>query len=107
MSTQPTAGPTGRIDLVAGRLTLFVTRTRLGLSMQALAEDLTAARLMGIRVDRVVIVAFAIASALAAVAGFLYASQAGQINPFLGFTPVLKAFIGPTTFSTRSRGLRS
>ncbi len=74
-------------------LTLFVTRTRLGLSMQALSEDLTAARLMGIRVDRVIVVAFAIASALAAVAGFLYASQAGQINPFLGFTPVLKAFI--------------
>ncbi len=74
-------------------LTLFVTRTRLGLSMRALAEDLTAARLMGIRVDRVVIIAFAIASGLAAVAGFLYASQAGQINPFLGFTPVLKAFI--------------
>ncbi len=74
-------------------LTLFVTRTRLGLSMQALAEDLTAARLMGIRIDRVVVVAFAIASALAAVAGFLYASQAGQINPLLGFTPVLKAFI--------------
>lgn len=74
-------------------LTLFVTRTRLGLSMRALAEDLTAARLMGIRVNRVVMVAFAIASALAAVAGLLYASQAGQINPLLGFTPVLKAFI--------------
>jgi branched-chain amino acid transport system permease protein len=74
-------------------LTLFVTRTRLGLSMQAVAEDLPAARLMGIRVDRVVMVAFAIASGLAAVAGYLYASQAGQVNPFLGFTPVLKAFI--------------
>jgi branched-chain amino acid transport system permease protein len=74
-------------------LTLFVTRTRLGLSMQAVAEDLPAARLMGIRINRVVMVAFAIASGLAAVAGYLYASQAGQINPYLGFTPVLKAFI--------------
>ncbi len=74
-------------------LTVFVTRTRMGLSMQAVAEDLPAARLMGIRVNRVVVVAFAIASGLAAVAGFLYASQAGQINPYLGFTPVLKAFI--------------
>jgi branched-chain amino acid transport system permease protein len=74
-------------------LTVFVTRTRLGLSMQAVAEDLPAARLMGIRVNRVVMVAFAIASGLAAVAGYLYASQAGQINPYLGFTPVLKAFI--------------
>lgn len=74
-------------------LTVFVTRTRMGLSMQAVAEDLSAARLMGIRVNRVVVVAFAIASALAAVAGYLYAAQAGQINPYLGFTPVLKAFI--------------
>lgn len=74
-------------------LSLFVTRTRLGLSMQAAADDLTAAQLMGIRVNRVVATAFAIASGLAAVAGFLYASQAGQINPYLGFTPVLKAFI--------------
>jgi len=74
-------------------LTVFVTRTRLGLSMHAAAEDLPAARLMGIRVNRVVATAFAISSGLAAVAGFLYASQAGQINPYLGFTPVLKAFI--------------
>lgn len=76
-----------------GLLTVFVTRTRLGLSMQATAEDLPAARLVGIRVNRVVGVAFAIACGLAAIAGFLYATQAGQINPYLGFTPVLKAFI--------------
>jgi branched-chain amino acid transport system permease protein len=74
-------------------LTAFVTRTRLGLSMQATAEDLAAARLVGIRVNRVVGTAFAIACGLAAIAGFLYATQAGQINPYLGFTPVLKAFI--------------
>ncbi len=74
-------------------LTVFVTRTRLGLSMQAVAEDLPAARLVGINVNRVVMVAFVIASGLAAIAGFLYASQAGQVNPYLGFTPVLKAFI--------------
>ncbi len=76
-----------------GLLTVFVTRTRLGLSMQATAEDLAAARLVGIRVNRVVGTAFAIACGLAAIAGFLYATQAGQINPYLGFTPVLKAFI--------------
>ena len=81
----------GVVTLVV--LTLFVTRTRLGLSMHAAAEDLQAARLMGIRVDLVVATAFAIACGLAAIAGLLYATQAGQINPYLGFTPVLKAFI--------------
>jgi len=50
-------------------LTVFVTRTRLGLSMHAAADDLTAARLMGIRVNRVVAVAFAIATYDGMVAG--------------------------------------
>ena len=79
--------------VLLGLLTLFVTRTTLGLSMRAAAEDLNAARLMGIKVNRVVATAFAISAGLAAVAGFLYAVQAGQINPYMGFTPVLKAFI--------------
>jgi branched-chain amino acid transport system permease protein len=79
--------------VLLGLLTLFVTRTSLGLSMRAAAEDLGAAQLMGIKVDRVVATAFAIGAGLAAVAGLLYAVQAGQINPYIGFTPVLKAFI--------------
>jgi branched-chain amino acid transport system permease protein len=79
--------------VLLGLLSLFVTRTTLGLSMRAAAEDLPAARLMGIKVNRVVATAFAIGAALAAVAGVLYSVQAGQINPYMGFTPVLKAFI--------------
>jgi branched-chain amino acid transport system permease protein len=82
---------TGLVLLVG--LSLFVTRTTLGLSMRAAAEDLQAARLMGININRVVATAFAIGSGLAAVAGLLFAVQAGQINPYMGFTPVLKAFI--------------
>src|SRR5574342_894263 len=74
-------------------LSLFVTRTDLGLSMRAAAEDLQAAQLMGIDINRVIATAFAIGSGLAAVAGLLFAVQAGQINPYMGFTPVLKAFI--------------
>jgi branched-chain amino acid transport system permease protein len=86
------------ISLVAGvvalvLLSFFVTRTTLGLSMRAAAEDLTAAQLMGININRVIATAFAIGSSLAAIAGLLFAVQAGQINPYLGFTPVLKAFI--------------
>jgi branched-chain amino acid transport system permease protein len=86
------------VSLVAGLvllvgLSLFVTRTTLGLSMRAAAEDLQAAQLMGININRVVATAFAIGAGLAAVAGLLFAVQAGQINPYMGFTPVLKAFI--------------
>ena len=74
-------------------LSLFVTRTDLGLSMRAAAEDLPAARVMGIDTNRVIATAFAIGSGLAAVAGLLFAVQAGQLTPYMGFTPVLKAFI--------------
>jgi branched-chain amino acid transport system permease protein len=79
--------------VLLGLLSVFVTRTNLGLSMRAAAEDLHAARLMGIKVNRVVATAFGIGGGLAAVAGLLYSVQAGQINPYMGFTPVLKAFI--------------
>jgi branched-chain amino acid transport system permease protein len=99
-------------------LSVFVTRTTLGLSMRAAAEDLSAARLMGIKVNRVVATAFAIGAGLAAVAGFLYAVQAGQVNAYMGFTPVLKAFIaaviggfaaspGPCSAATSSVSSRS
>ncbi len=81
----------GVVALVA--LSFFVTRTTLGLSMRAAAEDLAAAQLMGININRVIATAFAIGSGLAAIAGLLFGVQAGQINPYLGFTPVLKAFI--------------
>jgi branched-chain amino acid transport system permease protein len=79
--------------VLLGLLSLFVTRSTLGLSMRAAAEDISAARLVGININRVVATAFAIGSALAAVAGLLYSVQAGQVNPYMGFTPVLKAFI--------------
>ncbi len=79
--------------VLLGLLSVFVTRTTLGLSMRAAAEDLAAAQLVGINVNRVVATAFAIGAGLAAVAGLLYAVQAGQVNPYMGFTPVLKAFI--------------
>jgi branched-chain amino acid transport system permease protein len=48
---------------------------------------------MGIDTNRVIVLAFVLGAGLASIAGLLYAVQAGQINPYLGFTPVLKAFI--------------
>ncbi len=74
-------------------LSIFVTRTTLGLSMRAAAEDIEAAQLMGIDTNRVIVTAFVIGAVLASVAGLLYAVQSGTINPDMGFSPVLKAFI--------------
>jgi len=74
-------------------LTLFVTRTRLGISMRATSEDLMAAQLVGININRVILTAFAIGSAMAGVAGMLWASRLGKIDPLMGFIPLLKAFV--------------
>ena len=74
-------------------LTYFVTRTPLGISMRATAENPMAARLMGINVNTVIIAAFVIGSTLAGVAGILWGSRVGRIDPLMGFIPVLKAFV--------------
>ncbi len=74
-------------------LTLFVTRTELGISMRAAAENLTAARLMGINTTTVILTAFVIGSALAGLAGVLWGARVGRIDPLMGFIPVLKAFV--------------
>ncbi len=74
-------------------LTWFVTRTRLGAQMRATAENGMAARLMGINVNTVIVVAFAIGSALAGVAAILWGARVGRVEPMMGFVPVLKAFV--------------
>lgn len=74
-------------------LLFFVRRTRLGIAMRATAENPTAARLMGVRVNRAISTAFALGGALAGLAGLLWAGRAGQIDPLMGFVPGLKAFV--------------
>jgi len=74
-------------------LTLFVTRTKLGISMRAASEDLLAAHLMGINVNRVIATAFAIGSIMAGVVGLLWSARVGKVDPLMGFYPVLKAFV--------------
>ncbi|TIT35885.1 MAG: branched-chain amino acid ABC transporter permease [Mesorhizobium sp.] len=71
----------------------FITRTTTGLGMRAAAEDTSAAQLVGLNVNRLIIVAFFVASAYAGLAGILWAAQAGVVQPQMGFTPLLKAFV--------------
>jgi branched-chain amino acid transport system permease protein len=71
----------------------FVTRTNAGLGMRAAAEDLGAAQLVGLDVNRLIVVAFALASGFAGLAGVLWAAQAGIVEPHMGFAPLLKAFV--------------
>jgi branched-chain amino acid transport system permease protein len=74
-------------------LSLFLLRTTLGISMRATAENFQVARLMGIRANRVILTAFCVSGLLAGVAGELWVMQRASVDPFLGATPVLKAFV--------------
>lgn len=74
-------------------LDLIVNKTKTGKAMRAVSEDKPAARLMGINVNRIIAITFAIGTALGAIGGILYSGIAIQINPLMGVTPGLKAFI--------------
>jgi len=73
-------------------LTLFIARTQVGRAMRATSFDLEAASMMGIDVDRVIVVTFFIGSALAGAAGVMFALVFGQIYHFMGFLAGLKGF---------------
>lgn len=73
-------------------LYLFVQYTKVGRAMRAVAEDKDAAALMGIDVDRVIVITFAVGAALAGAAGILYALLFKQVTHTVGFIPGIKAF---------------
>ena len=73
-------------------LTLFVKYTRLGRAMIAVSEDKGAAQLMGINVNGIITITFAIGSALAALAGLFYLLKAPSVFNTMGSMPGIKAF---------------
>ncbi len=73
-------------------LTIFVKYTRLGRAMRATAQNPTAARLMGIDIDRVIRATFVIGGALAGVASVIYALTITRIGYTVGFQNGLYAF---------------
>lgn len=70
----------------------FVTRTRTGRAMRAVAEDKEIAALMGVNVDRTIVTTFAVGGAVAGVAAVLFAMLFRGVNHVTGFLPGIKAF---------------
>jgi len=73
-------------------LFIFIQKTRIGTAIRAAAIDQDAARLMGIDVNRVILLVFLIGPALGGAAGLLVGLQYGQINFTMGWTYGMKAF---------------
>jgi branched-chain amino acid transport system permease protein len=70
----------------------FVRHTKMGKAMQATAQDQEAARMMGVDVDRVVVLAFFLGSALAGAAGMIFGLYYNYTSFIIGYTAGLRAF---------------
>ena len=70
----------------------IINKTRTGRSIRALSEDVVAAQLMGVNVDRVILTTFLIGGFFGGIAGSLYGLQFGFVVWNMGFIPGLKAF---------------
>jgi branched-chain amino acid transport system permease protein len=79
--------------IVMAGLQLFVQKTRLGRAMRAVSENKAASTLMGINVNRTIVITFAIGSALAAVAALMYCAQYNKVTTTMGAMLGLKAFV--------------
>jgi branched-chain amino acid transport system permease protein len=79
------------IAIIIG-LQAFINKTKTGRAMRACSEDKGAASLMGVNVNRIISITFAIGSGLAGIAAFLLASTYPSVYPMLGSMPGIKAF---------------
>jgi branched-chain amino acid transport system permease protein len=73
-------------------LTLFINRTKLGITMRATAQDMKMATLSGINLDFIIALTFIIGSGLGAAAGVMVMLYYRSINFFIGYLAGLKAF---------------
>lgn len=80
------------IVLLAG-LAAALARTSIGVQMRAAAEDFRTARLVGVRADMVIALAFGLSGVLAAVAAILLVAKTGSVTPTMGATVLVYAFV--------------
>ncbi len=74
-------------------LVLIINHTKFGMSMRAVSRDFETSQLMGVKINRVISMTFAIGALLAAVGSVLYFAKNTGVNHLAGSTPGIKAFI--------------
>jgi len=95
----PLSLASGQIIIFAVALVMFfllqwlLFHTRIGLSIRAVASNVSGAQHIGIDVGRTVVATFVIGSLLGAVSGILVGLYTGNIFPQMGFSPGIKAFV--------------
>lgn len=74
-------------------LTYLVKFTRVGMAMRAVSQDKDAAKLMGIDIEKIIMITFIVGGGFAGAAGLLTGMSYPRIFPYMGILPGLKAFI--------------
>lgn len=90
-----------RVTIIAPIITIVLTfllmtlvnHTKLGMAMRACSKDQDTARIMGIKVDRVITMTFVIGCGLAAIGSILYFTDRNTVQPYSGSLPGLKCFV--------------
>lgn len=78
--------------LIMFALNMFISNTKWGKAMRAVAQDQSTSSLMSINVDKVISLTFLIGAALGGAAGAMFAVQYSLVNPYIGFILGMKAF---------------
>lgn len=82
------------ITIILLLFVLFITnKTKIGMAMRAVSKDYETARLMGIKINRVISMTFIIGSGLAAIGAILWGTKYPSVMPLMGVMPGLKCFI--------------
>ncbi len=86
------------VIIIVSTMTLFalmlvMRNTQLGVTLRAAADNFKMLQLLGVKANRVIATAFAISGVLAGIAGFLWISRIGSVNPSIGLAPLLVALI--------------
>jgi len=80
--------------ILLGGTGLFLSRSNIGLQMRAAASDFRTARLLGVKADSVISLAFVIAGVMAAVVALLFTVQQPLVTPTFGLDITIIALVG-------------
>jgi branched-chain amino acid transport system permease protein len=81
------------LAIVGALLMYLVKKTKTGIAMRAMCYDAQTAQSMGINTEKIIIITFIIASALAGVAAIMWGVSYGRIRSSMGMMPVVDAFV--------------